>query len=203
MLRAVGLGLLVLLLVLWVIQAHCSLADPPVEPEAAVVPRGASRVRLAEPLPRRTFRDPLVPEPVRTRAGTLIPLVAHVWEGAAWDAVADAWQKQGWHVRRWPVDPPPTLTLAVWPYFLVWEYGGLCTTEAPAAPRSLKNYLIYTGYDATAVFFRQPDATLSATTLAAQARHPAVWALLTSQSVVRHALHNVRVLEHTVFMSSQ
>ena len=172
------------------------------------------KVHLAEPLPRRTFRDPNVPEPQRSSAGTLIPLVVHVLEGPAGDQVASDWQRQGWTVRRWPVQPTTSLvqryyghndhalSVSLWPYLIVYDQGGLFASHGPAAQRSFKNYLIYTGFDLTAVFFRDAALRMSQQDFAAQAHHAALQVVLEAQSwqQAREALSGVRVLEQTIFI---
>lgn len=172
------------------------------------------KVHLAEPLPRRTFRDPNVPEPQRSGAGTLIPLMAHVFAGSEWDRVAQEWAHQGWSVRRWPTQPTASLVqqyfgdanhslaASLWPYLIVYDQGGLFVTHSPAVQRSFKNYLIYTGFDLTAVFFRDATLRMSQQEFAAQAHHAALQVVLEAQSwqQARESLSGVRVLEQTLFI---
>lgn len=149
--------------------------------------------------------------PVRTRAGTLIPLVVHVWAGAQWESVARAWQAQGWTVRRWPL-PQDATEWWWWPYFLVWEYGGLFTLLPPHPTRSLRHYLVYRGFDTTVLFFQKGESSRRAwpEDFAAQAQHPVLQALWSGEGqgqVVQPRLlsddTSVTVLDAHVFFSDE
>lgn len=41
-----------------------------------------------------------------------------------------------------------------WARIIVYEQGGLFTCYKPSSDRSLRNYLVYRGYDLQAVFFK-------------------------------------------------
>ena len=175
------------------------------------VPR-LRRVRIADQLPKREFLQPGVVEPVRTDAGTLLPLVAHVWAGAAWDAVADGWARQGWAVERWPTEPSAELVhryfgtdvrleLARWPYLIVYHRGGLFACDPPRTDRSLKGYLIYTAFEATAVFFLDEHGLVSDRVFAAQAHHPTVQSRLDAAPVPRAAWKHVRMVPYVTFIN--
>lgn len=211
-----------LLVVVAVIQLYRGWYESEAETEAAAATADElllgrkRRLKIAEPLPQRQFRQPDEVEPPRSQAGTLIPLVVHVWEDTAWDAVAEAWQTQGWLVRRWPSVPSgellqryygaatTALSRTLWPYLIVYDQGGLFATQLPATTRSLKNYLIYTGFDVAAVYFRDQALQLVQTVLAAQAHHVSLQMVLEGSTGAdsRKALQDVRILEAVTFLQT-
>lgn len=159
------------------------------------------KIRIMEPLPHRTFQNPHEVQPKRSKAGTLIPLVVHTNDSN----IVEDWEKQGWQVRVWSTNPDVSLVeryfgaggkmpQSLWPYLVIYDQGGFFTDSLPGT-RSLRNYLVYTGFDVSAVFFKDTKSTF-----AAQQYHPAIKAMLESQQPTRMDLKDVRILDQTTFM---
>lgn len=100
-------------------------------------------------MPEAVFRAPL-----RTRAGTLIPLVAHLLPPYLNE---EPWRAQGWTVKRWTYEEFPS------GQHIVWRYGGFYPHTYRPGARSLRNYLVYTGFNDMRILFNDFDEAQAST----------------------------------------
>jgi len=157
-------------------------------PEETVPPESRQGEHAAERFQTCRFQSG------RFQTGTLIPLIAHFIYGL-WDTTpmpshyvktVEQWTQQGWKTVVWDRESVETLLkkYPVWEalyqsyerkiqgadlarYVVVYDQGGFYfDCDCGPLHRSLKNYMIYTAYDSTSLFFVenvQPDAWIRTT----------------------------------------